>query len=290
MAAQVPLEQRQTVGYNNIGLFVDKPFYLPGQRVQGQLQVNLKETTKVKALDVFFQGVEKTHWRFGKAFYKGENDIFNKAWRLASEATLQAGSTTYPFYFDIPVDPVPSYTGKQASVEWRLSSKAEIGWTHDLSQELIVRVIKTVNTPPSPVAVENPETQPRIRVELSSNVYQPGETLEGKIILIDPEKIKEKGVRLELTLNERATDKATATGFKQKIKTPIVVGSPMECSRDRLITAKEVPFQIRLPPQAACSYTGVISALDWNVNVSIDLSFFRAINFAVPFTVGYKTT
>lgn len=292
MAAKAPSDQRQAVAQNIIGLFLDKPFYVAGERVVGQLQVNLKEeATKVKALDVFFQGLEQTHIRAGKnSSYNPKNDIFGKALRLASEATLQAGSTTYPFYFDIPVDAIPSYTGRNASVEWRLSSKAEIGWRHDLSQDLIVRVTKPVTTPPSPVAVENPEAQPRIRVALSSNVYQPGETIEGKIILLDPQKMNDKGVGLALTVNEHASDKGNGIGlFKDKVVTPIMVGSPMECSRDKLLTAKEVPFQIQLPPEAACSYTGVISSVDWSVNVTIDLSFFRHITAAVPITVGYKT-
>lgn len=291
LTAQVPLEQRQIVDQNSIWIFVDKPFYATGQRIQGRLQVNLKETTRVKVLSVLFQGIERTHFRAGKhESINTENLIFGKAWGLASDATIPAGSTTYPFYFDIPVDILPSYTGNNAFVEWKVSSNAEIGWRHDLSQEVLLRVVNTVATASSPVAVENSEAQPRIRIALSSNFYQPGETLEGKMTLLDGEKMKEKGVSLVLVRSEHASDNGKGIGqFKDKAMTEILAGDGLQYSRDTLMTAKEIPFQIQLPPQAACSYTGVMSSVNWSLSVTIDTGFLRHINIRVPFTVGYNT-
>ena len=66
-----------------------------------------------------------------------------------------------------------------------LSAKADIPLGGDLEQDVYPIVVNPFRRQPVDVAFENQEVSPRIRLELSSNVYQPGETLEGKLTLLE---------------------------------------------------------------------------------------------------------
>jgi hypothetical protein len=280
--------EKQPPDHNDIKIFLDKLFYLPGQRVQAQLQLNLKNQAKVKSLDVLYQAVEAVHIRSGKATYADRRDIVNVGLRLSSEANMPAGSTTFPFTFDIPAYAIPSYKGNNAEVVWKLSAKADISWGRGLNQEHLLSILNTIATPPTAVAVENPEAEPKIRVELASNVYQSGETIQGKLILVQPGKMR--AVRLQLAISEYASGKGTAMGLSHSnLTVPIPIGTPLECSRERLITAREVPFQIQLPADAPCSYKGSCSSVAWIISAAVDIPHARDINFDVSFAVGLKT-
>jgi hypothetical protein len=279
--------EKQLPDHNDIKFLLDRPSYLPGQRVQAQVQLNLKNPAKIKSLDVLYQAVEAVHIRAGKATYKDSRDIVNTALRLSAGANFPAGSTTFPFTFDIPPYAIPSYRGNNAEVLWKLSAKADISWGRGLNQEYLMAILNIIPSPPMAVAVENPESEPKIRVELASNVYQPGETIQGKLILRQPGKMR--ALRLQLSVNEYASGKGTAMGLTHSnLTVPIPMGTPLECSRDRLITAREVPFQIQLPADAACSYKGSCSAISWVISATVDIPHAKDINFDVPFAVGLR--
>src|SRR5713101_6876681 len=89
-SAQMPAE-KQLPDHNDIKFLLDRPSYLPGQRVQAQVQLNLKNPAKIKSLDVLYQAVEAVHIRAGKATYKDSRDIVNTALRLSAGANLPAG-------------------------------------------------------------------------------------------------------------------------------------------------------------------------------------------------------
>lgn len=114
-ASRTSQEEKSPIEQNNIMLLLDKPFYLPGQRIQGQARVNLKSPLNVKFLDVYFQGSEYTHiyvYEKHGGTFSSTRMIANTGLRLSQQATTPAGTTTYPFAFDIPRDALPSYAGK----------------------------------------------------------------------------------------------------------------------------------------------------------------------------------
>jgi len=95
---------------------VDKPFYLPGERLQGQVQLNLKHPTKIRSLEISFQGTENVHFTTKhtkySTTYKATNQMVGTGIRLSGQTTVPAGSTDFPFAFDIPRTPFPPILGK----------------------------------------------------------------------------------------------------------------------------------------------------------------------------------
>jgi hypothetical protein len=271
---------------------VDKPFYLPGERLQGQVQLNLKGPAKIRSLELSFQGTEDVHFTTGagknRRTYKATNPMVNAGLRLSEQATMPAGSTNFPFAFDIPPDALPSYLGKAAKVTWMLSAKADVPWSGDLKQEVYPIVVNPFRRQPVDVAFENQEASPRIRLELSANVYQPGETLEGKLVLLEAGNIR--AVRLQLFLLEQAAGQGKVIGTTSGSSVEnMQIGEKFEWSRDNLLAAREVPFRIPLSSQTPCSYTGKYSSIEWYLYTTLDIPHHGDIHLDASFAVAMRT-
>lgn len=283
-----PPDQPVPTDRNSITLVLNKPFYLPGERIQGQVLLNLKNRTDIKSVAVYLQGIEETHiyiYEKRGGTFKSSRAMANNGLWLSQQATIPEGTTAFPFIFDVPKDAVPSYAGRHVNVTWKLSAKANIGWRHDLEQELFLVIANNSSLPPAPLVLENPETQPKIRLSLSSNVYQPGDTIDGRFTLLDQGKTR--AVRIQLSTDEYAAGHG-ASGDRSKIET-MLVGNPLVFPLDNLAPAREIPFQIPLLPQSPCSYTGNFSSIVWYLQVTLDIPHGRDINLSLPFQVGLRT-
>ncbi len=213
--------------------------------------------------------------------------MVNTGLQLLPKGTMQEGSTSFPFVFEIPPDALPSYVGQFAHVTWKLSAKADIPWGSDLSKELFVKVMNMLPSQPSPVAVENPEPRPKIRLTLSSNFYQPGETIMGNLALPEPGNLR--SLRAQLCINERSTGKGTLMGLTSDTVTQTLpIGNEMTYSRDDLLRASEVPFQIPLSTDAPCSYNGTCSSIHWGIMATLDIPHADDYHLSLPFTVALK--
>ncbi len=270
---------------------LDKNSYLPGEQIQGQVQFNLNHPTDIRTVGVTFQGREIVVIHEGKnANYSSTNDMANEGLTLSEKTTLPAGPTSFPFSFRLPPDALPSCVGRYAKVIWKLSAKADVPMARDLKLEDFLRINSQFPLTPTPMSLENPEARPKIRLALSSNVYQPGESIEGSITVLEPGNIR--GVRLQLFVSERATAKATFYGrfvrsaSKDETKP---VGKPMELSSESMLATKEARFQIPLSNQAPCSYQGKYSSIVWYLGATLDTPHAEDIHLNLPFTVAMRT-
>jgi len=291
--APVPTEQRVSPGHSpRIVVRVDKPFYLPGERLQGQVQLNLKHPTKIRSLEISFQGTENVHFTTKhtkySTTYKATNPMVGTGIRLSGQTTVPAGTTNFPFTFDIPPDALPSYLGKAAKVTWMLSAKADVPWGGDLKQVVYPIVVNPFRRQAVDVAFENQEASPRIRLELSSNVYQPEETVEGKLVVLEAGNMR--AVRLQLFLLEQAAGQGKVMGTTSGSSVEnMQMGETLEWPRDNLLAAREVPFRIPLSPQTPCSYAGKYSSIEWYLCATLDIPHHGDIHLDASFAVAMRT-
>ncbi|MBO0887606.1 hypothetical protein J2P12_00745 [Candidatus Bathyarchaeota archaeon] len=282
-----------TPGFHGRGLelFADQPFYLPGQKVKGRLQANLEHDTSVGSLSLSLQGIESTHFTVqegkNKYTYESKRDLLNVGVQLLPKSTIQAGSTPFPFSFDLPTDALPSHTGRTASVTWKLSATADVPWGGNIKSELYLLVYTVAQGVQAvPVISENQEHAPRIRLSLSSNLYQPGEAIEGRLALLAPGNLR--SVTLQLMLEETAFGKGTWTGKTSGSRTtPVMVGSSVRYSIQDL-SSGEIPFHLPLSTNTACTYSGTNSSIRWYVYATLDVPHSVDLHLAAPFVVGLK--
>ena len=291
MQSAPPIPPQERLHGHNIDLIPDKPFYLPGQKVQGQVQIKLDHDTSVRSLDIFFQGVEAVQIVVGagksRRVYKSSSEMVNTGVQLLPKATMQEGTTNFPFAFDIPQDALPSYVGKFAHVTWKLSAKADIPWGRDLRKELFIKVMSAESPQPFPAVAESPEAEPKIRLSLSSNFYQPGETITGSLALPVPGNLR--SVRIQLTIDEQASGKGTLMGLtSDTVTSPLQVGNQLVFSREDLL-AGEVPFQIPLSADAPCTYGGTCSSIEYGIIATLDIPHGRDLHVSLPLTVALRS-
>ncbi len=280
-------------GNSYLSLEVDKPFYTQGETVSRVLRVRTGHTVKVRSLDVYLSGREKVVIDppmyvapavYHKAHYSSTNEMLNVGVRLLENTTLNPGDREMHFQFQLPANALPSYVGSYAAVIWKLSAKADIPWSSDLTAETYLRIHTRRIENPSPVSLENPEKTPRLRLELSSNVIEPGEVVSGNLTLMEPGSLR--SLRLQTVLNEDATARGTLTDSHKTRSRE--VGPDIELSRDHFQSDSPVEFRFEIPRDAPSSYQGVYSSISYSIVAVLDMPHAEDIHISVPFLVGLK--
>ncbi len=281
-------------GPNSLRLEVDKPFYNPGDTINGILQVYVTGTIKVRNLDIHLYGREKVTIDppvytpapvvARKGHYSSTNEMLNVGLRLFENATLNPGDRDLPFQFQLPPDALPSYVGTYADVNWKLSARANIPWGSDLTSEVYLRILAFHSENPSPVSVENTQGKPRLRLELPSNIFGPGDTIEGKLTLLDPGNLRT--VRLQTIQSEDAMARgAFTTAHRTQNR---AVGQTLEVKRDQLQTGSPIPFRLQIAPWAPSSYRGVYSSVSLSVAAVLDIPHSEDVHVYMPILVGLR--
>lgn len=278
--------------HNSLRLEVDKPVYIAGDTVNGVLHVHITRSVKVRTLDIYLHGREKVvidppvAYAGGvhKAHYSSTNEMLNVGLRLVENRLLDAGDMSLPFQFHLPPNALPSYVGNYADVNWKLWAKADVPWASDISVENYLRVQAATAQTPSPVVVENAEKAPRLRVQLSSNILEPGEAVTGTLTLVEPGGLR--SVRFQITLTEYAMAKGAFTDARRNQTRG--VGPVFEFKREQFQGDSPISFQLDTPSDAPSSYQGIYSSISWSVAVVLDIPHSEDIHLYAPFTVGLR--
>ncbi len=255
----------------------------------------MERTIKVRSLDVHIQGRERVvidppipatyaPAAYHKAHYASTNEMLNIGLRLLEDTILPPGDRDLPFQFTLPIDALPSYVGTYAAVNWKLSARADIPWGSDLSDVGYLRVLSVHSEKPGPVSTENPEASPKLKLELPTNIFQPGDLIGGKLTLLEPGNLRT--VRLQIIQNEDATARGTLNNaHKTQNRT---VGTTLEIRKEALPAGSITPFQLQLPPLAPSGYKGVYSSVSWWLAAVLDIPHADDIHLYAPFLVGLK--
>lgn len=151
----------------------NKSVYHPGERVTGQVIVELKGDMKMRSLRVFMRGVAKVHWTESRStgsrlgsyteHYNAEVEYFFKRQVLfggeVSEGreTLVEGRHEFNFAFDLPMGGIAtSFEGKHGSIRYWLRAEMDKPWAFNHKTKKAFTVI-------SPIDINKPEYQ--IQVE-----------------------------------------------------------------------------------------------------------------------------
>jgi hypothetical protein len=218
-----------------------------------------------------------------KGHYTSNYEILNVGLRILEDTTLPAGDTRLNAQFQLPQDALPTYLGEYASIIWKLSVRADVPWRSDLHDQSYLRVLEVRPEEPVPVSVENPEGSPKIRLELPSNAYEPGETITGKITLLEPGSLRE--VRLQIVQHEDATARGTLNNAHRSIDRE--AGSVIGIRLDGF-SSGSTTFQLPIPATAPSRYKGSYSWTSWMVKAVLDKNPEEEIQLYAPILVALK--
>ncbi len=272
----------------SLRLSIDKTLYTAGDMINGTIHVHAERAVKVRNLDVHLQGHEKVvidpPMGAHKAHYSSTNEMLNVGLRLLENTMVEPGDRDLPFQFQLRADALPSYIGTYASVNWKLSARADIPWGSDLSDLGYLRILAVHSATPTPVSAENPEAKPKLRLELPTNIFEPGDLIAGKLTLFEPGDLRT--VRVQIVQHEDATARGTFTDAHKTQNRN--VGTTLEVRRDALPVGSSIPLQLQLPQLAPSDYKGVYSTVSWWVEVILDIPHADDIHIYAPILVGLK--
>ncbi len=280
------------MGSSWVRLNIDKAFYTAGDKINGTVQAHSERAVKVRSLDVHLQGEEKVvidppvyaAGGYHKAHYSSTNEMLNTGLRLLENTILGPEDKTLPFQFQLPTGALPSYVGAYTRVVWKLQARTDIPWGTDLNDEGYLRVLAVHSERTGPVAVENREAKPRLRLELPTNIFEPGEVIEGKLTLLEPGSLR--SVRLQIIQTEDANARGTfTTAHKDQSRN---VSSTIFIGRGDLPLNSAVLFQVAMPELATSDYKGAYSSVSYYVETVMDIPHADDIRLYASILVGLK--
>lgn len=140
-----------------------KIFY-PGQDVQGEVQLQVKDEVKIREIRLKFEGAANVRWTENRGTGKHRRTVtyssselyFNQVVHCQSPPNgedrmmLQPGSYRYPFQFQLPPDTPSSFEGHCGRVRYYVKATMDIPWAFDdeLTSYFTVLQLLDLNTLP----------------------------------------------------------------------------------------------------------------------------------------------
>ncbi|KAK7115753.1 arrestin domain-containing protein 3-like [Littorina saxatilis] len=150
----------------------NKSVYHPGERVLGQVIVELKGDMKMRSLRIFMRGVAKVHWTESRStgsrlgsyteHFNAEVEYFFKRQVLFGgeisdgRDTLTEGRHEFNFSFELPMGGIStSFEGKHGSIRYWLKAEMDKPWSFNHKTKKAFTVI-------SPIDINRPEYQTQV--------------------------------------------------------------------------------------------------------------------------------
>ncbi len=210
--------------------------------------------------------------------------MLNVGLRLLENTALDHGERTLPFQFQLPSDALPSHLGTYANVTWKLSANVDIPWGSDLTDEGYLRILAVHSENPSPITLDNPQATFRLKLELPSNIFEPGDLIQGKLTLLEPGNLRT--ARVQITQREDANARGAFNNAHRDQDR--ILASTFEIRREELPIGSATPFQLPLPQLITSDYRGVYSSVSYSIEVVLDIPHSEDIHLDAPILIGLK--
>jgi len=279
-------------------IMLDKDTYRPGEKIEGQINLNLDKGIKAKDITVDFYGEEETHITIrrstGKSTtsttYRENVEIINEGQSLiekVSNSPVQKGGKvelsprkyTIPFSFTLPKEATPSYDGSHVDVQYRLSARVDIPWRIDIRGKKMVAVVseEKEGTEESELKVQkksggnilpqflSPDVE--MNVSLDKSELKRGEELAGKVSVVNKSEKQIRKIILELYANEHAKARRyerDSSVMSHKWEVPIENFSSVQTF--------DKEFNIKIPEDVIPTLKREYFSLDWFLKVRLDIA------------------
>jgi hypothetical protein len=187
-----------------IRVIIPKDMYMPGERIQGQVEVVCDESFGCNRIVVSLQGIEETVVTKGsgkhKRTYRDTHEILHYEMELDGKHEVYSGEKRYDFSFDLPDPLPPSYSGSHGWIRYALGAKVEVSWALDPDDTvpIMIPVIRPDLAPedrPYQYVSDKDESW-HFRVEGASDTVFLGETYRFRMIIGEEASLRKARVRL----------------------------------------------------------------------------------------------
>jgi len=274
---------------------------LAGRPVKGEVVTNTKETLQIKSARLTLACVEETHIRTRIPFIARDREqknsspprrflgayeksvIMERSLTLRGEDTISPPGARFPFELKIPTDALPSYSGRSATVGWRLEAKVVPALEPEIVAETEVTVLPMAQRESRPVVAANKQGAPvGLELEVFRDIVEPGDEVEGRLTVT---RLKTKPQRILVKLIAHEFAKARQTVGYQIDTSDMVLTVTGPFDRGQLQEGRSQCFTLQVP-EGTVTYVGKNSSSRLLVKATAALRFRRDISSTAQVHVG----
>jgi hypothetical protein len=267
-----------------INIKLNKNVYLPGEFVTGTITLQNEDELKLRQFFVELVGIERARIRVSHGkhshTYTATNTIINNRKPLWSKGIAPPGVHNFKFKFYIPPHALPSYSGMNANVYYRINARVDVPMWFDVKRTRTIHVCSSrgpYQDLPAMIHVgsagsikgvprKNMKLEPGFTLKTHRSIFYPGQRIDGFITVYNPTQKRIRKVDLTLSSHEWAKARSyTRTNrtriFKRKI--------PM----DRFSTDTPIEFGFNIPQDIYPSYHGKCSKHYWVIKANLDVAW-----------------
>lgn len=286
---------------SKLELMLNQGSYKPGEKIEGNLILDLKKETKVRDIVVSVYGNEHTHITRTHGFGKNQRTVtytedeevideeqsligqFDKTYQLdpyakGKNTILPAGQHSFKFSFQLPNDAAPTYDGSNAEVNYEISAKLDRPWRFDIktggglcvipaeAQETTTESAVIEEKSGSKILPQALSPDINMNINLNKTCFKRGEDLEGKVIVTNNSGKTVRNLLIELYANEHAeaegyTEDSTVMSHSWKI--PVTYAD---------LNYFEQTFKISIPSDITPTLQRKYFDIGWYLSVGLDVA------------------
>lgn len=258
--------------------------YLPGEIVEGAVNLTIDKPVKARAVKLDVTGLEETritvsHGKSSTTYreynYILKDQIILHGPQFEKNLELEQGNYVFKFEFKIPEYALPSYNGRNAFVRYKLKARVDVPYWFDIVDKKSFYVFRDraalkLLTHPAFFQSKN-YTQPHSKkpsfyVELPKAGYKGGEAIECILTLKNMTASRIRKVDAKLLGEEYARARRytrTKTHHMHEIEIPV---------HDFIDEIPKVCL-IPIPTEIPSSYEGRYSNFRWGLEIGLDIPF-----------------
>ncbi len=260
------------------------PLLRPGDEVTFTVELLAQHRVELRAVTATFLGVETAALGAGQYRVTRRWTICRLSAQLTGHTIVTPGTTRLTARVRLPSELPPTYSGRNAKVEYVVIVKAALPWWIDrrMRFEAVVGLGPEANelrgdpvvfssAPEGPVARE-----PHLEGSLASNVIADGGILTGAVALGNVAFNRYTGVRLAVRAQEivQLSPRQREERELRRYEGQVVVREPTE--------GGEYPFRLRLPPGLPPSARSTLWRLSWELEVRAKIRWSSDLVLRVP--------
>jgi hypothetical protein len=289
----------------NLEISLDKTEYQAGETVRGTLVIAVDDNDiKARSLRFIAEGKEETNFTKTETetsydengnsttsekdvTYSDSNIFFstNLAHFLLkgnnpslitntdNNIIIHQGSSEISFEFLLPENAISSYNGRAASITYEVKATIDKKLRSDTNTSLNFDVISTINeknnysTNSSIYSTSNNNTGLYLKLVLTKNIYNKGDTIDGIIIIENPKLNSTSTTMRNIKIKLIGTEYATASGKSETTMIYTYDSEIVNCKEN-----EETPFEIKIPEDVNKSYRSKLSEIYWEIKAIVDIS------------------
>jgi len=274
---------------------------LAGRPVKGEVVTNTEETLEIKSTRLTLTCVEETHIRTRIPFIAGDREeknssppsrflgayeksvIMERSLTLRGEDTISPPGARFPFELEIPTDALPSYSGRSATVGWRLKARVVPSSQREIVAETEVTILPLAQRESRPlVAANKPGAPVGLELEILQDIIAPGDKVDGRLTVT---RLRAKPQRILVKLIAHQFAKARQTVGYQIDTGDMVLTETEPFDRGQLREGLSQRFALKVP-EGTVTYVGKNSSSRLLVKATAALRFRRDISSTAQVHVG----